>query len=149
MTIIDYFKSENRQFWIDQLLKSHWSAATILTNLLKKNTFHRFLGCGSLYMLVENKKIISFATLTTRDCIADEKMHPWIGYVFTYPNFRGHRYSQYLIDYLLKVAKTKGNTSVYLATEHIGLYEKYGFLYLENRIDIWGDENRIYYKSLI
>lgn len=36
MTIIDYFKSENKQFWINQLLKSHWSAATILTNLLKK-----------------------------------------------------------------------------------------------------------------
>ncbi len=76
-------------------------------------------------------------------------MYPWIGYVYTYPNFRGHRYSQYLIDYLLKVAKTKGYTSVYLATEHKGLYEKYGFLYLENRIDIWGDENGIYYKSRI
>jgi len=28
------------------------------------------------------------------------------------------------------------------------LYEKYGFIYMENRIDVWGEDSRIYYKDL-
>ena len=35
-----------------------------------------------------------------------------------------------------------------LATDHIGFYEKYGFVYKENRPDTGGEDSRIYYKQL-
>lgn len=31
---------------------------------------------------------------------------------------------------------------------NIGLYEKYGYTYKESRVDIYGDDSGIYFKSI-
>jgi len=36
---------------------------------------------------------------------------------------------------------------VYLATDHIGLYEKYGFEYFENRVSVYGEDSRVYVRE--
>ena len=73
-------------------------------------------------------------------------MFPWIGFVFTSPEYRGHRYSEIVINAACNEATKFGCKRVYLATDHIGFYEKYGFTYVENRIDIYNEDSRIYYK---
>lgn len=148
MEIIDYFTVENSQFWLDEIKKCDWSAARLLSKMLANNTFEKTLGYGTLYLLIDNAHLLSFGTLTQRDCIEDDDMYPWIGFIFTRPQYRGHRYSQKLINKMLSDATKQGYSCVYLASEHIGLYEKYGFTYLESRIDIWGDNNRIYFMDL-
>lgn len=148
MEIIDFFAVENPQFWLKEIKKCEWSAAQLLSKMLAENTFHKTLGHGMLYLLVDNAHLLSFGTLTQKDCFEDNDMSPWIGYIFTQPQYRGHRYSQKIINKMLSDARKEGYSRVYLASEHIGLYEKYGFTYLENRIDIWGDNNRIYYMNL-
>lgn len=148
MKIIDYFLAENPQYWIEQIKKCDWSAASILSKQLTDNTFHQTLGNGTLYLLIEGNYLVGFGTLTQKDCINDDNLYPWIGYIFIQPYYRGHRYSQGLINQMLIDAIRQGYSCVYLATEHIGLYEKYGFTYIENRIDIWGDINRIYFIDL-
>lgn len=75
-------------------------------------------------------------------------MFTWIGFVFTFPEYRGNRYSGQLIQHACEYGKNKGDKVVYIATDHIGLYEKYGFEYKENRIDIYNENSRIYYKNL-
>ena len=37
---------------------------------------------------------------------------------------------------------------VYIATDHVGLYEKYGYTYLENRIDCRGSDQRVLYRDI-
>ena len=39
--------------------------------------------------------------------------------------------------------------STYISTNHIGLYEKYGYTFLETAQDISGSETRIYRKALL
>ena len=148
MHIVDFSKIANKNHWISEIQKCNWSSAKLLSKLLIENKFYEFLGYGTLYLLIEDNYLISFGTLTQKDCIEDDSMFPWIGYIYTQPQYRGHRYSQMIINKMLADATENGYLRVYLASEHIGLYEKYGFTYLENRIDIWGDINRIYVQNL-
>ncbi len=106
------------------------------------------VGGGTVYMMVDGENIASFVTLTRQDCVADETMYPWLGFFYTFPEYRGHRYGGKLLEYAAGEAKKQGYSQVYLATDPVGLYEKYGFTYLENRIDIYGEDSRIYVKKV-
>lgn len=147
MEIFDYFSTEQRS-WIDKIRVCDWGAAKFLAELLEQNRFHKALGNGSLFIMADGDKLVSFCTLTSRDCIQDDDLFPWIGFVFTSPEYRGKRYSSEIIESACKRALRQGFDKVYLATDHIGLYEKYGFEYMESRVDIYGEESRIYCKKL-
>ena len=148
MEIFDYFSNEQR-IWIDKIRACDWGTAKLLADLLDKSTFHTVLGNGSLFIMADGEKLVSFCTLTCRDCIKDDALFPWIGFVFTSPEYRGKRYSGEVIESACKRALRQGFDKVYLATDHIGLYEKYGFTYMESRIDIYGEESRIYCRQLV
>lgn len=135
----DYIKS--------YLKDCEWDAGKFLYSLIQENK-RNVLGWNHVYVLLDEQKVISFCTLSQKDCIDDDALIPWIGFVYTQEEYRGHRYSQKVIDAALEEAKKLGYTRVYLATDHIGFYEKYGFIYLESRIDIYNEESRIYYYNL-
>ena len=148
MEIIEYFESENKLKWTEEIRKMDWGAAKFLAELLTENRFANVLGeGGKLYLMIDGDKLVSFITLTHQDCIADEKLFPWLGFLFTSPEYRGHRYGEAIINYAVSEAKTQGYDRLYLATDHIGLYEKYGFSYMETRADVWGGDCRIYVKN--
>lgn len=147
MEIFDYFSTEQRS-WIDKIRVCDWGAAKFLADLLEQNKFHNVLGNGSLFIMADGDKLVSFCTLTCRDCIKDDALFPWVGFVFTAPDYRGKRYSGEVIEAACKRALRQGFDKVYLATDHIGLYEKYGFTYMESRTDIYGEESRIYFRKL-
>jgi GNAT superfamily N-acetyltransferase len=69
---------------------------------------------------MDEDAVVSFITLTHQDCIADESMYPWLGFLYTEPNYRGHRYSEQIIQHALSVAKDMGHNE---ATDKVGLLE--------------------------
>jgi GNAT superfamily N-acetyltransferase len=148
--VIEYFLDENKEHWKKQVALADWRAAKFLFELLNDmRKFEELLGKGGkLFLLVDGEKIVSFVTLTRQDCIRDKSIFPWLGFLFTYPDYRGNRYSEKLLEYVEEEAKSENYSIVYLGTDHIGLYEKYGYVYLETRKDYWNDEVRIYYKKL-
>lgn len=149
MNIINYFDSDIKQELLEKLEAVDWSAAEFLTAILKENKFYSLLGGeGDLYLLMDGDNLVAFLTLTRQDTVRDESMYPWIGFVYTMPEYRGNRYSEKLMNYAENVAREKGFDKVYVATDHIGLYEKFGYEYLENRIGYWGDDNRVLVKKL-
>ena len=75
-------------------------------------------------------------------------MTPWIGFVYTFPKYRGHRYAGGLIEYAETLAKTDGKDSVYISTNHNGLYEKYGYEFYQMMKDIGGEDSKVYTKQL-
>lgn len=149
MQIIEYFQCVEKEKWIAEIENCDWSAAKFLSRLLKENKFESTLGGeGKIFLMVDGEEIVSFATLTHQDCIEDETLFPWIGFVYTAPPYRGCGYCGKVIEHACEEARNDGHNTVYLATDHIGLYEKYGFVYMENRQDVWGEDDRIYYKEL-
>ena len=149
MEIISYFESKNQEALREQIAACDWGAARFLTDLLQKGTFDEMLGgWGHLFLLMDGKILVSFLTLTGQDAVRDERMTPWIGFVYTRPEYRGFRHAGKLLAHAEGLAGKMGHGRVYIATDHVGLYEKYGYRYLENRIDFWGDDSRVLYKEL-
>lgn len=144
MEIIEYFHAKRPLHWLEQIRQCEWRAAKFLAQLLEEDTFHQTLGEGALYLLVDGDRLVSFLTLAERDCIDAPECSPWIGFVHTAPEYRGHRYVGRLIDHALRCAGEHGAQQVYICTDHVGLYEKYGFTYVENRMSIYGEDSRVY-----
>lgn len=147
MQIIDYFQADNKPHWQVQIADNEWRAAKFLANLLTKGEFHQTVGSGTVLLLTDGDCLISFLTLSERDCV-EAPYAPWIGFVHTAPEYRGHRHVGKLIDHACAVAHEHGAARVYLCTDHVGLYEKYGFTYLENRVSIYGEDSRIYVREV-
>lgn len=151
LEIIEYFENDINMNWVTQIESSDWSAAKLLSKLLQnKDEFLETLGeNGKLFILKQDDKLVAFATLTQRECIRDDSLHPWIGFVFTRPEYRGNKYSKRIIEHACNVAKQQGYHRVYIATEHAGeLYKKYGFLYKNNMLDVFGVENQVFYRDI-
>lgn len=148
MEIIDYFKSNKPGYWLSEIKKSDWQAAETLARFIEEKTFHDNLGEGTLLLLTDSDKLVSFLTFAEKDCIDDERLSPWVGFVYTVPEYRGHRYAGRLISRCREIAAEKEITKIYVCTDHVGLYEKYGFSYIESRIDIYGGNSRVYFKPI-
>ena len=149
MEIIRYFESDRQVALLEKLKRCDWSAARFLVELLEKDTFNEMLGgWGEILMLMEGEELVSFLTFTGQDAVRDEALTPWVGFVFTDPRYRGHRYAGKLLAYAEQCAVDRGFDGVYIATDHVGLYEKYGYAYVESRVDYWGDEMRVLYKPV-
>lgn len=149
MEITYYFESKNQTELIAKIKACDWSAARFLVELLEKGTFDETLGgWGKLYLLMDGENLVSFLTFTGQDAVRDKSLTPWIGFVFTVPEYRGHRYAGLLLSHAEAEAARMGYPKMYIATDHVGLYEKYGYIYQENRVDIWGDDMRVLYKDL-
>lgn len=145
MEIIEYEEYDKKDQLIDSLRVCEWGAGKFLAKLIIEKSFEKTLGKdGKVFFLMDDEKVVAFLTFTQKDCIDDTNLFPWIGFVYTDVAYRGKRYSERLIQHALKVAKEEGYSKVYLATDHVGLYEKYGFEYVENRMDVWDEDSRIY-----
>ena len=149
MKIVSYFDCDNKEELIQKIAVCDWSAARFLVQLLKEGTFYETLGgWGELYLLMDGEDLVSFATFTGQDAVRDESLVPWIGFVFTVPSYRGHRYAGRVLAHIEAVAAARGYDKIYIGTDHVGLYEKYGYEYQENRMDCWGSDQRVLFKKL-
>ena len=96
------------------------------------------------YLLEKEGELIGCAGLVTNDFISRMDLYPWICAIFIEEKHRGNAYSSLLMEKAKKDAKEAGFDSVYLSTDHIGYYEKYGFDYIGQGYHPWGEESRIY-----
>ena len=100
------------------------------------------------YLLMENDSIIGCAGLITNDFVSRMDLYPWVCAVFIDKKFRGNNYASLLIEKAKQDTIVAGFDSLYLATDHIGYYEKFGFNYIGTGYHPWDDESRIYECNL-
>ncbi|WP_422083799.1 GNAT family N-acetyltransferase [Ulvibacterium sp.] len=100
------------------------------------------------YVLEKNGKIIGCAGLITNDFISRGDLYPWVCALFIEERHRGHAYGALLLEQAKRDTKKAGFEYLYLCTEHIGYYEKYGFHYIGQGYHPWGEESRIYELEL-
>ena len=154
MKIIEYFEQtkELQKYLREQIVQGDWRAAKYLYEVLEAEKLKAQYGESTrLLLLMEEDKLLAFCTLAERDEIVEEEtepgMKPWIGFVYTYPTHRGNRYSEKLIRYACCLAKQDGYGKVYLSSNEVGLYEKYGFIYLKRLHTLWGEETQVFEKE--
>ena len=149
MEVLDLYKTGNKELWLSQMEKCDWGAGPYLAYLVKENKLFDLVGENSkVLMLIEGENLISFCTLAKYDDVQPTDLTPWIGFVYTYPEYRGKRLAGELLTFAEKLAKQDGATDVYISTNHIGLYEKYGYEFFTEAKDVEGENTRVYKKTI-
>ena len=149
MQVIHYFESNRQAHWLEEIKRCDWSAGVFLYDLLSRGTFFDAVGAKSeVLLLTEGDELISFCTYAEKDDIQPTELSPWMGFVYTFPAHRGHRYVGKLLEEIDRIAKEDGTTEVYISTNHIGFYEKYGCEFKTLMNDMGGTPSRVYVKKI-
>lgn len=149
MQVSNYFDIDNKEHWIEEIERSDWRAGAFLGRLLRKDGFFDAVGSDSrVLLLTDGDELISYCTFAEKDDIQPTDLTPWVGFVYTFPEHRGHRYAGILFDEVVRLAKEQQIAEVYLSTNHIGLYEKYGWEFFDMMYDMDGEPSRVYVKRI-
>ncbi len=149
MQVSNFFENDNKEHWINEIERSDWRAGAFLGRLLRNDEFFDAVGKDSrILLLSEGDELISYCTFAEKDDIQPTDLTPWVGFVYTFPEHRGHRYAGLLFDEVERLSKERQVTEVYLSTNHIGLYEKYGWEFFDMMDDMDGEPSRVYVKRI-
>ena len=145
MEILSYFDSGKPEWWREKIRESDWPAAQFLHRLLMENRFHEFSGENAeLLLLVDGNSLVSFCTYGEKDGIPDTGLAPWIGFVYTFPRYRGQRMMGKLFSRIRETARESGLEGVYICTREEGLYEKYGAKPVAKMLDLQGEPSSVF-----
>ena len=147
LQIKDYFQldAQEQKYWLAKIGESDWRAGKYLFQLLSEGEFKKLCGQKStVFLLTQGDSLISFCTFAEHDDIPDTDLTPWIGFVYTFPAFRGKRRIGKLFEHIYRLAKNQGYKTLYISTDQKGLYENFGFSFLQTATNINGDQALIY-----
>lgn len=100
------------------------------------------------FVAIMDGQIVGMVTIMKSDYYPLPEIFPWISTLFVSENYRGNRISGKLIDFANQYAKEIGFAHTYIPTEHIGLYEKYGYHYVKEIVNYGNGIDRLYVKEL-
>ena len=121
-----------------------WKAGKVLANTMDSNAFQDW---ERVIVALDNGKICGYCTAAKTDCIPNVPYTPYIGFLFVDEAYRGNRLSQQIISYAMDYLKSVGFDKAYLVSDHVNLYEKYGFRVIDRKIAPWGSEEKIYMQE--
>ena len=101
------------------------------------------------YMMLKDDNIIGFYQLVEQELIMRKDLSPWITCVFIEEQERGQHLSLKLLEHGRTVAGKLGYTKVYLTTDHIQFYEKFGFREIGLDKFVFGRPTKIYEHDTI
>ena len=82
-------------------------------------------------ILLQDNTLVGFISIFPHDCDERPDLSPWYATMYVKEEFRGNGYSKLLNGAILKEAKSRGFTKIYLKTDLINYYEKFGANYIE------------------
>lgn len=95
-------------------------------------------------ILLYDKNLVGFISLFEKDGEERQDLKPWYATMYVKKEYRGKGYSKILNEAILNEAKKRGFKKIYLKTDLINYYEKFGAIYLE---DLSNGE-KLYYINL-
>lgn len=92
------------------------------------NNFNNPLYCK--LVLLDNDILIGFISIFPTDGDERKDLSPWYATMYVKEEFRGKGYSKILNNAILEEAKSRGFEKLYLKTNLINYYEKFGAIFL-------------------
>ena len=140
--------SSNDLLWnsaITYLENCPWRGTQFLLDQIHRGSFDDW---ERLVVARNEGEIAGFCAVCKRDWIPDAHYSPFITTLYVAEVYRGRRLSQHLIEAAVQYAFTLGFDSVYLFSDHIGLYEKYGFSAIDKFSTPWGEQETLFRRTL-
>ena len=128
---VDYFSSKwgvDRQIYRDSISDS----------ITTKNPLPRW------YLMLKSHEIIGSFVLIENDFMVRKDLKPWLCALYVEEGERGKELGALLLSHARKEAKALGFDKVYLCTDHVGYYEKYGWRFFGMEDSEWGGQTRVY-----
>jgi len=96
------------------------------------------------YIALENGVIIGSYALIVNDLISRQDLSPWLACLYVEEDKRGTGIAKELLFHGIKETKAKGFSKLYLSTDLVNFYERYGWKYICNGYNVMGEELKIY-----
>lgn len=100
------------------------------------------------FVAMVDDRIVGMVTIMKSDYYPLPEIFPWISTLFVLEEYRGQKISGKLIDFANGYAKENGFDRTFIPTEHVGLYEKYGYRYVKDIVNYGNGIDRLYAKEL-
>ena len=97
----------------------------------------------SVLGLIDNDTLLGFISLFKYDGDERQDLTPWYATMYVRKEYRGKGYSKILNDAILNEANKLGYNKVYLKTDLVNYYEKFGTKYIEQ---LNNGENLYYFE---
>lgn len=123
---------------------SSWLGGEHLADIIKNNELSEW---ETVFIAIVDNRIIGFCTILKEDYYPENRYYPWISNVFVDEKYRGNRISERLIDSAARYAKERGFDKVYIPTDIIGLYEKFGFTKIDELRNYEGNIDSIFMRK--
>ena len=140
--------NSNHLLWnsaITYLENCPWRGTQFLLDQIHRGAFGDW---ERLVIARHEGEIAGFCAVCKHDWIPDVPYTPFITTMFVAEAYRGKRLSQRLIEAAVRYVCTLGFDSVYLFSDHIGLYEKYGFSAIDKFSTPWGEPETLFRRAL-
>ena len=137
---------ESQPLWNDTIRFAQCCSWYAGWNLAKRMQEGRFADWEQVFAATEQNRIAGFCVFEEKSGLPEHLSYysPFINCVFVDEAFRGRRISEKLIHAALDYAKSIGFQTVYLKSEHHGLYEKYGFEKIADFVPVKGLANQLF-----
>ena len=123
-------KEENRQERIERKKEK-------ICNMFSNKSYCKLI-------LVDNDKLIGFISLFKYDGDEMKNLTPWYATMYVKEEYRNKGYSKILNDAILNEAKKKGYNRIYLKSNLVNYYEKFGAKYIKTL----NNREKLYYIDL-
>ena len=101
------------------------------------------------YLMQKEDEIIGSYGLIVNDFVSRQDLWPWLCALYVEESRRGKALGARLLEHGRREAAKLGFSALYLFTDHIGYYEKYGWRFFAPGYDISGETSRIYVADSI
>jgi ribosomal protein S18 acetylase RimI-like enzyme len=138
----------NDELWqkaIDYGKNCSWKAGAFFAKQMEQNIFTEW---ERVFVAIDDNNIAGYCAFVKNDCIPDVKYTPYISFIFVGEQYRGNRLSEKMILTVMEYAKKLKFNEVYIVSDHINLYEKYGFIKIDEKKDYWNRDEKIYRRKI-
>ena len=122
-----------------------WAGGRSLYQKMCSNSFQNW---ERVLFAREDQEFLGFCTVVENDNMKDLTYSPFIGYVFVDEKARGKRLSEQMIRVGESYLKELGYDHVSIMSDHVGLYEKFGYTPVARARDYKDREETVFQKQL-
>lgn len=114
-----------------------WKAGKNLAAQMRENDFCDW---ERVFTVLVDHHIAGYCTFVKKDCIPNIPYTPYISYMFVGEQYRGNHLSEKLIHFALQYAKEQEFERVFIVSDHVNFYEKYGFIKIDEKPAPWNSD---------